>query len=266
MCAPRCPVRLHAGVLDLKPLTLLLWKTLIVRNFFDEFGDGLWWIVCHRILRFWWNWGVQAFVALATFLAVFAALFGNWFQAKIWPSALSLSLKDSTAVSVPTILELGGGTTHTYSRWYHICVENKRRWIPEKDVRVFLESVEEPNSSGAFQAVWLGDVPLRWAHQTFKPFALTIGAPDIANLCSVTKNQANADGPHWLELHPLFAPFALKVRWEGACKLALTLQARSLAGDSRRLRVEICWDGEWADDAAQMKRHLTARCGAVGTQ
>ncbi|HWN51971.1 MAG TPA: hypothetical protein VNO18_19510, partial [Xanthobacteraceae bacterium] len=32
-------------------------------------------------------------------------------------------------------------------RWYHLCVENKRRWSPAKDVRLLLLKLEFPDGT-----------------------------------------------------------------------------------------------------------------------
>lgn len=210
--------------------------------------------------QFWWNWTVQAVGALATLGAVAVALFGSWIHVRLWPSSLSISLRDSSDVAVETVLQ---NQLRTLSRWCHIRVENARRWTPARDVRVLLQRLEEADSAGTFQVSWIGEVPLAWSHQGFKSLALLIGGPEEADLCSVTKNATNPIGPHSLELHPLFRSFTLRAKWESACKFAVILQARGVEYDSNILRVEIAWDGKWSDDAAQMTRHLVISSVAI---
>jgi hypothetical protein len=200
--------------------------------------------------EFWWNWSIAAVSALATLAAVIVALFGNWIVARLWPPLLSIRLQDSTCKTVETLLEPG----ITLSRWCHIRVENRRRWAPVTDVRVLLQRLERADAAGQLQTSWMGEVPLRWSHQSFKPPAIAIGRPEEADLISVTKNPSS--GPHILQLHPLFRSHSLQATWNSACKLAVTLQARGVEGDSNTLRVEIIWDGQWSDDAEQMKRQL----------
>ena len=210
--------------------------------------------------QFWWNWAIQALIAFGTIGAVVAALFGNWIRARFWPPELSINLQDSSDLRVPMILTSANGTQElTDSRWYHVRVENARRSSPATGVRVLILRLEEPDSAGFFQVKWAGEAPLNWSHQGFKPLTPTIGSPDEVDLCSVRRNPSNPGGPHVLELHPLFRSFSLNTQWSSPCKLAVLVQARSVEVDSNTLRVEISWDGQWSDDATQMRHHLVAK-------
>ena len=210
--------------------------------------------------QFWWNWIVQALIALGTIGAVLVALFGSWFRAVLAPPKLSIKMAESTGVCVKSQEFQGGPKMETDSRWYHVRVENQRRWSPAREVRLLLLRYDEPDSVGQFQTTWTGAIPLRWEHQEIKNLAPTIGPPDNGDLCSVTKLPASTGHPHRLELHPLIRAISIPAKWESPCRLAVTLQARSLeAGSSNLLRVEIAWDGQWHDDATQMSRHLVVK-------
>jgi len=213
--------------------------------------------------QFWWNWAVYALAAVGTVGAVVVALFGEWIRAHLWPPKLVVSLRDSTDESVPTKLATEEARVITQSRWCHVHVENtRRRFSPATDVQVFLLSVEEPDAAGTFQLRWAAEpVPLAWSHQKYKPATFRIGVPRQADLCSVVQHPT--DGTHFLLLAPLFQPFALPVRWETGCKLALTVQARGVEADSNKLRVEVAWNGEWSDDPRTMRRHLTVSATTV---
>jgi len=63
------------------------------------------------------------------------------------------------------------------------------------------------------------------------------------------------DGPI-LELHPIIRRFWCQQMAALRVKCALTFQAVSLLVDSNRLRIEIAWDGQWADGKDEMARHL----------
>jgi hypothetical protein len=63
----------------------------------------------------------------------------------------------------------------------------------------------------------------------------------------------------WLELQPLITPNALTAQYRQACHLALILQARGHEVDSPLLRVEIHWDGQWADETETMQKHLVVK-------
>ena len=83
--------------------------------------------------RFWWNWWVQAATAVATFLAVVAALFLDWFRARFFPPVLVLTMVEKRAPPpVKSYVPIPGQQTpfETVSRWYHVQVKNNRRISP----------------------------------------------------------------------------------------------------------------------------------------
>ncbi len=83
-------------------------------------------------LGFWWNWWVNAAVALATLAAVLVALFGQAFRAKFFPPKLSLRLlRVEGEQTVGRLQWQEGGETKERTedcRCYHLRVSNARRW------------------------------------------------------------------------------------------------------------------------------------------
>jgi len=115
--------------------------------------------------------------------------------------------------------------------WYRLCVENKRRWSPAKDVRVLLLNFEQPNAAGQYRTTWIGEVPLVWSNQQVIPLTPTIGPPHECDLCGVFKQPS---GRYTLSLCPLIQPFNLPSSWQEAVRFVLTLQARGVeSGDGR---------------------------------
>jgi hypothetical protein len=182
--------------------------------------------------QFWWNWFVQALIAVGTIGAVIVALFGDWLRAVFAPPRLLIRLADPTGVIAQTELQVGGQKFQTESRWYHVRVQNLRRWSPAREVRLFLLRYEEPDSLGQLQTKWTGAIPMKWRHQEIKELAPTLGPPDDADLCSVIKVPAATGLPHRLELHPLIRAISIPANWVSPCKFAVTLQARSLEVES----------------------------------
>jgi len=135
------------------------------------------------------------------------------------------------------------------TRYYHVRVSNARRWWPANNVQVLVLQVEESVAGANMQVVWTGAVPLGWRYQEYYPAARTVGAPADVDLCSVGEGK-------WLQIHPLFVPFNLKVRREHPCTLVLSLQAQGREADSPSIRVKITWDGQWHDEAQEMRQHL----------
>jgi hypothetical protein len=201
------------------------------------------------------NW--HAVSALATIAAVIVALFGNQIRARLWPPLLRISLDNATGVPSGATIKGEGTEISTKSRWYHIRVENERRLSPATDVRLLLLKFEDLNAAGQFFVLWVGEAPLQWRHQQVKPLTPTIGPQEFSDLCSVV--QKSSSGSPGLALHPLIRGLDLTTKWHSSRTFAITLQARSIETDSNRLRVEIAWDGEWADDSDAMGRHLVIK-------
>jgi hypothetical protein len=209
--------------------------------------------------QFWWTWAAHAGTAIGTIAAVVVALFGGWLKARLAAPKLEIDLKDRKGMYVPTLLKpegADGPTIDTFSRWYHVRVENKRRWSPATDVRLLLLRLEQRDAAGQYQTTWVGEIPLQWSNPQITPLAPTVGPAYDCDLCSVLRQPSRQ---HTLSLHPIIQPFNLPTHWQTPIQVALTLQARSLDTDSHLFRVEIAWDGQWADDADQMAKHLVVR-------
>ena len=161
---------------------------------------------------FWWNWGVNAAVAIGTIAAALVALFGQIFRSKFWPPQLSLRLISLDGVKTPVVVTWAEDNEirqrSEEARYYHLRVANSRRWSPANHVQVILLQVEEPGPTDTLQVTWTGAMPLRWQHQELFPASRTIGAPADVDLCSVVKNK-------WLQLHLLIKPFNLETERRG---------------------------------------------------
>ena len=203
---------------------------------------------------FWWTWWVALASAVATFLAVLVALFGQSFRAKFFPPLLSLRLvsHEGELTTVQLSWRDDEGVTHgrnEEARYYHVCVSNARRWSPATQVQLFLTQVEELGPDGSPQVKWVGAAPFQWRHQEIYPPARTIGADADSDLCHVVKEK-------WLELHLLVTPFNLEAKRTSACDMILTLQARANEADSPVEKIRLAWNGKWDSGSREMRQHL----------
>jgi hypothetical protein len=201
---------------------------------------------------FWWNWWVQFAVALGTIGAVVTALWAAMRQ----PDRPLLKMKVLRDEGERTFLNSGEDV-----RNYHLKVWNEHRSTSlATRVQVYLTLLEETNKlngdllDGDLQKVWHGNLPLRWRDQEFVPRFQKLGSAKDADLCIIRKQGE-------LSLLPLFMPNNLKpyADRKGACRLILSLQARSNQADSEIVRIEIWWDGMWADGDGELKEHLRVR-------
>jgi hypothetical protein len=197
--------------------------------------------------RFWWNWWVQAATAVATFLAVLAALFLDWFRARFFPPVLVLTMVEQGA---PPPVKTHVGQFETVSRWYHVQVKNARRMSPARDTHLYLVAVEMPDGGGGYVIRTTGTIPLQVRHEGVQP-GRVLGPVVEWDLLSVTRELQHGGQPV-LDLHPGVIPSDITVRYTQAARMVLRVQAQSIETDSNVLRVEIVWDGRWSDDANRM--------------
>jgi hypothetical protein len=95
---------------------------------------------------------VRVAAPVVTFLAVLAALFREWFQARVFPPVLVLTLVDPRGTRITpefSHIVVDGQQHPTASRWYHMRVRNDRRMSPATDTQVVLREVGIPNAAGS---------------------------------------------------------------------------------------------------------------------
>jgi hypothetical protein len=203
--------------------------------------------------EFWWNWPVQLAIAVGTIGAVLAALFGERFRA---PPRLVLERRNPRGITRGASVAAPGQPPHqTVSRWYHVEVRNLRRtYAPARETQLYLVSVEVPNAVGAYVQQWAGAIPLKIRDRGVVLVGNTIGPRIEYDLCSVYRETV-VGGPRLFQLHPVVPPPNVTVTTDQPYKARLTLQARSIETDLDPFRVEIVWDGQWADDSDQMIAH-----------
>ena len=199
--------------------------------------------------QFWWGWWVNAGVAFGTIFLAVIALWGDQLRRLLWPPKLRLGILSAEGEEAQV------GDDRRPARFYHLKVSNERRSSPAKRVQVYLLQVEVPRADGEFRGAWAGAVPIRWRHQEVHPLARDLGPDADCDLCGVVK-ASSAVPSNQLRLYPLVAPHTMATVYEQATRLRLTFQAQAIEADSELLRVEISWDGEWADGAKEMTGHL----------
>jgi len=213
--------------------------------------------------QFWWNWFAQVAIAIATFLAVLAALFLDWFRGRFFPPQLELTLLDAAgAPVVPTVAHKPTKRPdefeqiETVSRWYHVQVRNKRRFARARDAQVCLVAVEEQNAAGEYVPRTTGAIPLAPRHAGVAAPSRVLGSPIQWDLCALYRDLG--EGPVF-RLTTVIAPADITVVSRQAFKMVVHLQARTIEVDTKVLRLELSWNGKWSDDTSEMKNHFVIR-------
>jgi hypothetical protein len=204
--------------------------------------------------QYWTDFTIKALGTVATFLAVFVALFGAWLRNWIWPPTLTVSLVSSEGYSSNLWIfdKATGKQLHqTPGFWYHVSVENRTRWNPVTDLYIFILSIEVRDAAGNFIPSWVGRCPLGWRHES-NPQPKKVGYSSECDLCHILKE------PLEVRLTPI-VPGQVPDVYGEPIRIALTLQARGIEAESKPLRIEISWDGKWADNKDDLKRHFVVK-------
>jgi hypothetical protein len=201
--------------------------------------------------QFWTDWAVKALGTLATLLAVVVALFGARLRNWLAPPNLAIALADEAGW--PAVLHMLDHRTNvatlTTGLWFHVRVSNSRRWSPVTGLHIMLISIEAPDAAERWQFVWKGQCPLTWRHEPSQA-PKSVGYDAECDLCYVLKE------PRGLRLSPMNRGQVEDTFRPGAIRIALTVQARGIEADSPPLRLELSWNGQWSDDASQMRRNF----------
>ncbi len=203
------------------------------------------------IQRFWWNWWVSAFSAIGTLIAVVVAVFGDKVRNKFFPPTLKIDLPRPQGDLTRLSNSKTGALTNP-ARYYHLRIANERRWSPAHEVQFFLLRIDAPGPNGEFRRAWEGNVPLMWRDQSILPARLTIGPVAYCDLFRIEQGVG-------LQLLPIITPNNLTVLYPDKCHMIWTLQVRSNELDAAELRVEVAWDGLWADGEVEMQQHAVVK-------
>ena len=204
----------------------------------------------------WWDW--QAAAAIATFLAVLAALFGEWIRARLFKPELRLTLEIPRGVVADVGIksrdpeEGDVKIRKEAARFYHLRVSNVPRWPPATQVAVYLLRIDQLGPDGEFRPTWNGELPLLWQYSEVMPAFRTIGPAVNCALCSVVKGK-------WVGLHPQVMPQPFQDQYRAPANVRLLLQARSIERDSDLILIKMSWDGEWEDGEVEMGKHMVVR-------
>jgi hypothetical protein len=152
----------------------------------------------------------------------------------------------------------------TVGRWYHVQVMNKRRMSRATDTQVYLLAVETQNAAGQPVRRPTGAIPFGVRHEVFVRPGRIIGPPVEWDFCNVAKEVPPRGGPIF-SLRTVVAPTDITTQMAEPFKMAFTLQARSIEKDSNLLRVEVSWNGQWADDTDQMANYLVINAQIIPT-
>jgi hypothetical protein len=221
---------------------------------------------------------IAAAGVIGTWLLFVAAIWGERIRSSIFQPELRVKLDDPRGVALnQTItytsispIEVSGVNspvslpqTQQYTRparYYYLEVSNTRRWPVAHDVRVLLTRVERPDPSGVPLTIWAGEIPFGWEHAEVHPASRNLGRPARADFVVAAQDpKVPLERQTQLHLLTVIEPNNLHRSFYTAAHIRITVIATSNEVDSRALRLEISWDGQWNAGEAEMAQHLVIR-------
>jgi hypothetical protein len=191
--------------------------------------------------------GAQVFAAIGTVSVAVLAIWGDWFRSMLAAPRLELRLRDRRG----NLTLRGDGTSTVF---YHLIVNNRRRWAPATHVRILLTRYEKRLPDGRYLPEPLvAPLQLTWAFPQFHELLPTIATTDTCDLGFLDQ------GAEQFHLSLYISPnnFAGFLRPGDAMRVHLV--ARADNAETEPLMIEIAWDGQWSQDMDQLQRHLTVR-------
>ena len=188
---------------------------------------------------------IQSAVAVGTILVAVSAIWGERLRSWFAGPKLDVKLKDPRGY----VIRLANGDRAIY---YHIQVENRRRWAPAKRVRVLCTGVSKRGAGGRFvQQPWIIPLQLTWAFPQFHELLPNIPAEDVCDLGFVNEKRSAFD----LSTYVRPNDFSGSISAHEAMRVTLIPSADNFTPKSPYV-LEVSWDGKWSDNLEEMRKHL----------
>lgn len=208
--------------------------------------------MCHDpYCQFWMNWAAQALVALGTIGAVVVALFGGWIRGRRILLLAHIEQRHGTAVPIviassePEVFP----DKEIPTRFYQLRISNRSRLFAAHGAYVWLTRIENLDQP---DAIWSGEIPMRWQHCDLMPGSRTIGEPANVDIFAIS----DTDNAAILRLQPNIVPTNLPLHHVSSVRLRLTVELRCVERAPQRLRLRVDWTGRWAPSDAEMQHNM----------
>lgn len=191
----------------------------------------------------------EAWAAIATFLAVLVALFGDTLRHRFLKPKLTLRMQRGD--SPP-----GVHTDRKHAHYFHLVMRNESRLATARNVRVILTDVFAKSDS-EWELLGSPTIQTQWKHHATLPPAVTI-APN----CKMYADAfyiGEGVGESIINIHPVAMPHNLAEKILHQRKIALVFQPVCDELQAQKTRFEIEWSGEFFENRQDQLGRLTVR-------
>jgi len=187
----------------------------------------------------------QTFIAFGTVAVAILAIWGEKFRPR---PKLEFKIHDARG-------DLTKRQNGQQTIYYHVGIENKRRWALARRVRILCTSISKRAPDGSFvKEPLVIPLQLNWINPSFHELLPNIYSNDISDLGSLDENSNH------FKLSLYFYPnnFRGFISANEAIRVSLIATADNFTSKSP-YNLEIAWDGKWSPNLEEMQKHLVIK-------
>lgn len=190
----------------------------------------------------------QGFIAIGTVAVAILAIWGEKIRAWFAGPKLQFKLHNPRG-------DLTRWQDNRRTIYYHIKLENKRRWAVARRVRILLVAISKKAPDGSFVPESLiVPVQLTWPFPQFRELLPDIHAEEVCDLGYLDEGSQQFKLP--LYVYP--NNFRGFLSPNEAMRISLVASADNFTSKSPYV-LEISWNGKWFDNLEEMRKHLVIK-------
>jgi len=201
------------------------------------------------------------FVALGSIgsiLVAVIAIWGEWIRSKFFGPQLSLvphNFRGNVTTATETEIRTGFIIRSYKAIYYHLRVENSRRWAVAKNCRVLLREVYKREPNGEFQRLPLV-VPLHyvWSPREWSPAFKSVSDNEVLDFGSISEISDRFNPKFYVTS----ANFEGYVEANEVVRYGLSIVADNFVSPNLQV-FEVAWDGRFSENLDEMSRSLNIR-------
>jgi hypothetical protein len=196
--------------------------------------------------------------AVGSILVAIMAIWGEWVRSIFVGPKLKL-IPHNFRGTITTLTEIDRKTLEPIRSYkaiyYHLRVDNSRRWVTAKNCRVLLRQLHRRGPDGEFHIIPLV-VPLQfvWSPAEWAPTLQTVADNEILDLGAITE----LSGKFEPKCYVTSANFQGFVGPNEAVRYSLSIVADNYV--SPKVQVfEVAWNGKWSENLDDMEKYVTIK-------
>lgn len=207
--------------------------------------------------NFWYVFFV-ALGSIGSILVAIIAIWGEWIRSMFLGPQLSLvphNFRGNVTTATETDIRTGSIIRKYTVIYYHLRVENSRRWAVAKNCRVLLREVYKREPNGEFRRLPLV-VPLHyvWSPAEWSPALKSVSDNEVLDFGSISEI-SNRFNP---KFYVTSANFEGYVKANEVIRYGLSIVADNFVSPNLQI-FEVGWNGKFSENLDEMSRNLNIK-------